>query len=159
MTTRTRFNSFASLGGFTLVELMVTVGVASIIFAIAVPTYTSQLQKARRTDARSALLDLAGREERYLSVAASYTQTTTQLGYSGTFPIKIGSGYYNVTVAVPDPNFTGTGPSYVVTATPVPLGPQVSDSTCASFTVNQIGQHKSVDVNANDTSATCWAGS
>jgi type IV pilus assembly protein PilE len=152
MTTRTRCNSLASLGGFTLVELMVTVVVAAILFAIAVPTYTSQMQKARRTDARSALLDLAGREERYLSVATSYTQTTTQLGYSGTFPQSIGS-YYNINVTVT----AGPPPTFVATATPI--GGQLKDSTCASMSVNQIGQHLSVDVNGVDTSATCWAGS
>jgi type IV pilus assembly protein PilE len=156
MTTRTRFDSFANIGGFTLVELMVTLVVASILVAIAVPTYTNQIQKARRTDAKSALLDLAGREERFLSVSTSYSQTTTQLGYSGAFPQAIGSGYYTITVAVPDPNFAGAGPSFVATA--AAAGTQIKDSTCASFTVNQIGQHKSVDVNAADSTATCWAG-
>src|ERR1700682_6449593 len=99
MTTRTRCNSLASLGGFTLVELMVTVVVAAILFAIAVPTYTSQMQKARRTDARSALLDLAGREERFFSVSTAYTATASQLGYAA-LGHPIGSGYYKIDVAL-----------------------------------------------------------
>jgi type IV pilus assembly protein PilE len=155
MTTRTRCNSFARLRGFTLVELMVTVVVASILFAIAIPTYTSQVQKSRRTDARSALLDLAGREERFLSVSANYTQTATQLGYSA-FPQTIGNGYYQVKVDAPDPAFTGTGPSFVATATAI--GGQAKDTACATLTVDQIGQHKSKDSSSADTSTTCWAG-
>jgi type IV pilus assembly protein PilE len=155
MTTRTRCNSFARLGGFTLVELMVTVVVASILFAIAIPTYTSQIQKSRRTDARSALLDLAGREERFLSVSTTYTATATQLGYTA-FGQPIGSGYYQLTVAAPDPGFTGTGPSFVATATAI--GSQTKDTSCATMTVNQIGQHQSKDSNSADSSTTCWAG-
>jgi len=47
--------------GFTLIELMVTVAIVTILATIAVTSYTSQIQKSRRTEAKSALLDLAGR--------------------------------------------------------------------------------------------------
>ncbi len=50
--------------GFTLIELMVTIMVAAILAAIAVPSYTSQIRKSRRTEARNAVLDAAAREER-----------------------------------------------------------------------------------------------
>ena len=59
--------------GFTLIELMITLGIGAILAAIAIPMYQKQVQTSRRTDARTAVLDLAGREERYLSVQASYT--------------------------------------------------------------------------------------
>jgi type IV pilus assembly protein PilE len=158
MTTRTRCNSFARLRGFTLVELMVTVVVAAILFAIAIPTYTSQIQKSRRTDARSALLDLAGRDERFFSVATNYTPAATQLGYTA-FPQTIGNGYYQVKVDAPDPSLTGlaaTTPSFVATATTI--GGQVKDTACATMTVDHLGQHKSKDASGADSSTTCWAG-
>lgn len=158
MTTRTRCNSFARLRGFTLVELMVTVLVASILFAIAIPTYTNQVQKSRRTDARSALLDLAGREERFFSVATNYTATATQLGYAA-FGQPIGSGYYQLTVASPDTSLTGlaaTSPSFLATATAI--GGQAKDTVCATMTVDHLGQHKSKDSSGADSSTTCWAG-
>ena len=53
--------------GFTLVELMVVIVIASILMAIAVPSYKNSIRKSRRTDAKTALLDLAGREERFNS--------------------------------------------------------------------------------------------
>jgi len=59
-------------------------------------------------------------------------------------------------VAVPDPNYAGAGPSFIATA--AAAGTQIKDSSCASFTVTQQGLHKSVDVNAADSTATCWAG-
>ena|ERR1700736_6224132 len=158
MTTRTRCNSFARLRGFTLVELMVTVLVASILFAIAVPTYTSQVQKSRRTDARSALLDLAGREERFFSVSANYTPTATQLGYTA-FGQAIGNGYYKLDVQAPDTSLTGlaaTTPSFIATATAI--NGQVKDTACATMTVDHLGQHKSKDSSGAVSTDTCWAG-
>jgi len=47
--------------GFTLVELMIVVVIASILLAIAVPSYMTQVRESRRTEAKTALLDLAGR--------------------------------------------------------------------------------------------------
>src|SRR5580704_15283418 len=84
-------------GGFTLIELMVTVAIVAILATIATASYTSQIQKSRRTDARSALLDLAGREEKLFSTTNAYSQTGSDLGY-GAFPLNIGSGYYSINV-------------------------------------------------------------
>ena len=53
--------------GFTLIELMVVVAIATILFAIAIPSYVTYIRQSRRTEAKTAVLDLAGREERYLS--------------------------------------------------------------------------------------------
>jgi type IV pilus assembly protein PilE len=138
--------------GFTLIELMIAVAVVGILAAIATAVYTAQIQKARRTDARNALLDLAGREERFFSVANSYSQTPADVGYTA-FPQIVGSGYYQVNVAVaaaapPLP------PSYTITA--IPLGTQQNDTTCAVFSINQIGQQSSQNSGGADTTATCW---
>ena len=40
--------------GFTLVELMVVVAIATILFAIAVPSYITYVRQSRRTEARTA---------------------------------------------------------------------------------------------------------
>jgi type IV pilus assembly protein PilE len=56
-----------TIAGFTLIELMTTILVGSILLAIAIPSYNAQTQKSRRTEAKTALLDLASREERYNS--------------------------------------------------------------------------------------------
>ena len=72
----------AHSGGFTLIELMVTIVIASILLAVAVPTYQAQVRKSRRTDAKNAVLDLASREERYLSIYNLYSQSPGDLGYA-----------------------------------------------------------------------------
>lgn len=148
--------------GFSLIELMIALGIAAILAAIAIPMYQKQVQKSRRTDARTAVLDLAGREERYLSVSASYTNVPSNLGYApagggGAFPVVVGSGYYQLTVAVPAvvaPN----PPTYVVSAVPVAGSPQLKDLQCQYFSVDNTGKQFSSATGAGgaDTSAICW---
>jgi type IV pilus assembly protein PilE len=141
--------------GFTLVELLIVVVIATILVAIAVPSYQAQVQKSRRTDARNALLDIAGREERYLSVANSYSALPTDVGYPGAaWPQLVTNGYYNVTVVTPDPAYAGTGASFVITATAA--GIQTGDTACFTFTVNQIGQQTAKTAGGVDNSTTCW---
>jgi type IV pilus assembly protein PilE len=147
-------------GGFTLIELMITCGVLAIIVAVAVPTYQRQVHKARRTDARNALLDLAGREERWLSVANSYTAGAINLGYTA-FPQTITNGYYSVTVQAPDPSATNpanatvpANPSFIITATAV--ADQLGDTDCRTFTVNQVGQQVASNSAGVTNTTTCW---
>src|SRR5512146_2679908 len=81
--------------GFTLIELMITVVVAAILMSVAFPLYQHQMRESRRTDARSALSDLAGREERYYAINNVYTNSATNLGYTA-WPQTVGSGYYQI---------------------------------------------------------------
>jgi type IV pilus assembly protein PilE len=141
--------------GFTLIELMIVVAIVGILAAIALSLYSAQVQKARRTDARTAVLDLAGREERFFSVANNYSQTPTDVGYGGVFPQIVGSGYYTIGVTVPDPNFVGVGPSYAITATAITQ--QIADSSCASFSINQLGKQSSLNSGGVDSTAICWS--
>ncbi len=137
--------------GFTLIELMVVIVVATILITIAVPSYTSQMRKAHRTDARTAVLDLAQREERYLSTNSSYTTDPTKLGYSGSFPVTVGSGYYQLSVcvsaALPCTGNAATGTAFRITATAV--GTQANDTQCLTLSVDNTG-------NQTATSANCW---
>ena len=154
------FNRNTSAGslrhaGFSLIELMVAVLVIAILASIAVPTYTAQTRKSRRTEARSAILDLAGREERVLSVSNSYSQVPADVNYPGTAlnwgtGISVGSGYYTVVVTVPDPAQTGVTNSFIITATAV--GSQANDGACATLSVNQLGQQTATGTDSTN----CW---
>jgi type IV pilus assembly protein PilE len=140
--------SVPSSQGFTLVELMVTIVVAAILAAIAIPGYTSQIRKSRRTEARTAVLDAAAREERFFATHNFYSQTSTDLGYAA-FPATVGS-YYTLNVLCSD-QACATG--YTVTASPIATGPQANDTVCTSFMVDQTGLQTTTPA-ANAT--TCW---
>ncbi|HTV85701.1 MAG TPA: type IV pilin protein [Dyella sp.] len=133
--------------GYTLIELMIVVGIVVILAAIALPSYTRQIQQSRRTSAKTALLDVASREERYYAVNNSYT-TLANLGYTNLSGNNLlipsaSQDYYNVSVTVGTPTS-----SYTVTA--VPQGTQASD-TCGTYTLT--GQGVQSD---NGTASNCW---
>ena len=150
---------------------MVVVAVSAILVAIAVPAYQSQVQHARRTDAKTALLDAAVREEKYRSLSNSYTTTAANLGY-GALPTPIGSGgYYTLNVCVgtattstaataPCTGTTGSsGTSFVVSAVPVAGTSQAGDGTCLYFAVDNTGAQYSANStggSGTDSTATCW---
>lgn len=141
----------ANSAGFTLIELMIAVAIVGILATIASVTYQSQVQKSRRTDARTALLDLAGREEKLFSTTNAYSATPSDLGYGAvgaTFPISIGSNYYTVNVAVGNPAVT-----YTLTATPVAGTSQAKDAICTTLTLTQAGVQGST---GSGTPAACW---
>jgi type IV pilus assembly protein PilE len=142
--------------GFTLIELMVTVAIVTILATIAVTSYTSQVQKSRRTEAKSALLDLAGREERLFSTTNAYSNQESFLGYGAAVAMTnmaFGNNYYTLTATVPDPAQAAGTPSYILTATPVAGTSQAGDTTCGSFSVNQLGVQT---VSGTGTVASCW---
>lgn len=133
--------------GFTLIELMVAVAIIAVLAAIAYPSYTDQVRKGRRADAKQALLDLAARQERFNTVNNRWATTTAELGYAAAaFPLAVQSGggvSYRVDLQVD--NSLG---NYTATAAPVNL--QAADG-CGSFILDQQG------VLAVTGSATpCW---
>lgn len=162
--------------GFTLIELMVVVAIVAIIAAIAIPTYQTQIRESRRVDAKTAVLDLAAREEKYFSLNNAYTNSPANLGYvaagsGATFPQSTGSGYYQVyacpsstagstvtTTACTAASGTGAGSSYVIAAIPIAGMSQAKDSTCQYFATDNTGTQfaSSTQGIGTNTAATCW---
>jgi len=172
----TRPKSGNRAAGFTLVELVAVMLIGAILMAIAIPAYQSQIRKSRRTDAKTALLDLAAREEKYFSLNNTYTVSPANLGYvaagsGAVFPQVVGSGYYQVYVCVASVSgSTSTvtacsatsaaagGTSYIVSALPVATSTQANDTQCQYFAVDNTGTQFSSStggVGANTTSV-CW---
>ncbi|HEY1725272.1 MAG TPA: type IV pilin protein [Steroidobacteraceae bacterium] len=148
--------------GFSLIELMIALAIAAILAAIAIPMYTKQVQHSRRVDARTAVLDAAGREERYLSTSGSYATLWSQIGFNSaaatTAALAVGSGYYQITIATTAAVAPATPPTYTVAATPVAGSPQLKDTQCQYFSVNSTGKQFSSATGAGgtDTSSVCW---
>ena len=158
----------ARTAGFTLIELMIVVVIATILLSIAIPSYMSQMRESRRTEAKTALLDLAGREESYFSTTGSnYTNVAANLGYAA-WPAQTPNGYYQITwgggpnqsciaaqgaALACDGNANApTGPSYYLTATPI--GTQARDTQCGTFAVDSLGNQYASGTLGN---AQCWA--
>ncbi len=143
--------SMPSFKGFTLVELMVVIVIVAILAAIAIPGYTSQIRKSRRTEARNALLDAAGREERFYATNNYYSVTSSDLGYgTGSWPINVGNNYYSLSATC-----TGGGKTpctdYTLTATAI--NSQAKDAACTALTLTSAGLQGATGA---ATAATCW---
>ncbi len=136
--------------GFTLIELMITVLIISVLVAIAVPSYIDKVRKSRRTEAKTVLLDLAGREERFFNTNNTYSIAAADLGYGTGGNVTnqvVGSGYYQVSVTLT----AGPPVGYTLTAAPVAGTDQAKDTHCTLFTLLSTGQQTSTP----DTTS-CW---
>jgi len=137
--------------GFTLIELMIVVAIIGLLAAVAYPAYNSSVRKSRRADAKTALLDLAQREERFMSTGNTYSKTPAALGYptGTTFPMNIVSGakaYYTLDVTYDSTKTT------LFKATATPIGDQVKDK-CGSFSIDQSGAQT---VSGPAAAPDCW---
>ena len=111
-------------GGFTLVELMITVAIISIIAAIAYPNYSKYIVRASRQAAQTEVLQLSNLQEKIFLNSNAYAASITT-AYNGT-----SAGGLGVTAGTTtDERYTTPGQSYTITATPVAGQSQASDGT------------------------------
>lgn len=125
--------------GFTLIELMITVAVVVILSAIAIPLYSSFVQKSARSDAMSALMDLRLQQETYRLKHPNYAVTLSSIDVDSTTP----NGKYTVSI-------TAAGVA-TFTAQAAPQGSQAGDD-CGTYAINQDGP----DNTGSYASASCW---
>lgn len=128
--------------GFSLIELLTVLVIMATLLGLAMPAYNSYLQKTRRSDAKSALLQLAAAQERWFFQNNQYTSTLSDLG-NATSP----EGYYTITLAA-------TASTYTLTATAT--GKQSGDTDCQKFFVDETGDKTAQDSSSTDNTANCW---
>jgi type IV pilus assembly protein PilE len=140
--------------GFSLIELMIVVVIIAILASIAVPAYTSSIRKSRRTEAKTAILDFAAREERLYATQNTYSTDPVALGYTGaggSWPVSTGS-YYQIETPSSAPASSSAPATFSVTVDPSPGSPQLGDAACASFSVTQTGAQSATGTNPSS----CW---
>jgi len=151
---RSRQSFKAQQSGFTLIELVVVIVIIGILVKIAVPAYTASVQKSYRTDAKTALLDLATREEKYYSVNNQYTATLSNL-YPGTTATTLnvqssGVSYYTISAPTVTAATTTTVASFSASAVPNAGMSQASDP-CGTFTITSTGA-----TSVSGSLSNCW---
>lgn len=148
--------------GFTLIELMIVIAIIGILATIAYPSYQNYTMRARRSDAKAALVALQLAQEKYRAncavyasgigaartcVAGSTTAGDHNLVGSGTST----DGYYTISITAPTAA-APSGTAYSLTATAT--GVQAADTDCATLSINQDGLKTS---NGATTDANnCW---
>lgn len=130
--------------GFSLRELLVVLAVIALLMGLALPGYQAHLQRARRSDAREALLRGAQWLERVASIQGLYPEAAA---YPAHLSLS-GAGHYRIRY-VPSPDLA----AYTLTAQR--QGAQASDP-CGDFVLDQAGQRSVLNPAAGSRPADCW---
>ena len=135
--------------GFSLLELLITLGIVAILLTVALPAYQSSVIKSRRSDAMAALVEAAGRQEQWRFAAGRYTDDLLELGYAED-PMTSDEGHYRITADTCGGDSLAS--CFLLTATPAPGSPQSNDGRCATLTLDARGARGATGTDP----AGCW---
>ena len=137
--------------GFTLIETMITVGIAGVLSSVAYPSLESQVLRARRSDAIVALLDAQLGEERFRANHASYG-SLAEAGLRASSP----GGHYRIDVV----SSSATGFELLASA----VSRQARDAKCrhlrlalADGTLTYASGSDATTTNGSDANRACWS--
>ncbi len=131
-----------SMRGVNLMELMIVVVIIGILTAIAYPNYRQYAARAKRNEAKAALLQIATNQERFYLQNNTYTTDMTALGFPAAGNWVTDTGSYMINVGAADPND--------FTATATYQNADAEAGKCATFTIDGRGAKGSAPL------ADCW---
>jgi len=100
---------YSKMRGITLIELMIVITILGILAAVAYPNYREFAARAKRNEAKAALLQIATNQERWYLNNNTYTTDMTNLGFGVANNFVTESNSYTITVTAADANnFTAT---------------------------------------------------
>jgi type IV pilus assembly protein PilE len=137
--------------GFTLIETMVTIGIAGVLSSVAYPSLEGQVMRARRTDALVALMQAQLAQERFRANNASYG-SLADAGVRPTSP----AGHYRIAVVSSD----AAGFELLASA----VAGQARDTRCrhlrlalADATLTYASGSDATTANGADANRACWS--
>jgi type IV pilus assembly protein PilE len=146
--------------GFAVIEILIAATIVAIISAIALPSYTAYIARARRAEARTQLLHAAQFMQRFHAANDGYEKDRIGNHVLDQIPSHLkqspphGSGAYALDI----PSATLTPSSYVLHMAPNAPGPMARDK-CGTFTLTSTGI-RGVQVNGATGDAAlrdlCW---
>jgi type IV pilus assembly protein PilE len=131
--------SASRTGGFSLIELMIVVGIVAILAAVAIPSYQQSIIRSRRADARVAMNNAATRLERCFTQFGSYDADECDIDS----PFDSPEGFYSVSI-------DRDAAAYTLTA--APQGGQADDTACGDLGMASTGARTA----SGDAPDHCW---
>lgn len=134
--------------GFTLIELMITVAIIGILAAVVYPNYTESVNKGRRSECKSAILQTATLLERFYTTNNTYSATMADIGGKAFSGNSANASACTLTIAPFDVADTTLRNGFIVTGTPTR-----TDAKCGNLTLaHQGGKTES----GTESIAYCW---
>lgn len=128
--------------GFSLLELLVILGIISILLAIALPSYRQYVSYANRAAAKAFLLEIFNRQEVRIGQTGAYATTIAELGLT-TPPDVQAAGYV---VSITPQTLTlqaaaGTEPAVTMSGFDAKATPSAGSAQAADgeLSINQFG--------------------
>lgn len=133
--------------GFSFIEILFVLIIIAILVAIAIPSYQDSITKAKRTDAKIALFDLANKLEYYYRQHHTYaTATIAQQNINDVLSKKeTAQGFYQLKI------IAQTETTYLIQADPM-LG-KLKDDYCGALQLSEIGEKS---ISGKGDLAKCW---
>lgn len=140
--------------GFSLLEMMVALVVAGILFFVALPAYQYAVVKSTRAAARATLLEVIARQEQYFVNHKRYAVDLTALGLSEPYHIDERGGAatpanasYRIRLEITEGEYGG--------ARAEPLNRQAGDHGCMVFSLSRLGV-RAVSGALSASPGECW---
>ena len=138
--------------GFSLIELMVAVGIAAVLAAAAIPSWRAHVRRVHRTEAIRALLALAAAQERHHLRHGRYASALGGADDAAAERLPIATttegGHYRLAIEA--------GDELTFTARATASGAQSEDTQCAVLLIDVTGQRRAEDVAGRRSDSRCW---
>jgi type IV pilus assembly protein PilE len=116
--------------GFSLLEILITMAIAGIIAAWAIPNYRLMVLQSHRKDVQGEMMELAARQEQLVTLNGTFSNVAAASSENGRYMLQV---------------TTPADRGYLVTATAT--GDQLNDSGCTNLSLDRLG---------NRSPQSCW---
>lgn len=128
--------------GFSLLEIVIVIAITSILSGISYVSYQHYVTAARRTEAKTALYELAHKLEHYYAENHTYKGATLAALQAAAVTEN---GFYALHIAAQEQN-------YLLSAAPQKTQAE-QDQKCGALTLDDAGRRQITGV---ETPANCW---